>query len=188
MTLLLTDPTLLKTQCYVNGQFVGKPDAPVHNPSTGAEIARVPSFGPTEATEAVDYAAAAFKPWAARVAKERSAILRKWFDLIIAHRDDLAMILTCEQGKPLAEAKGEIDYAAAYVEFYAEEAKRIAGETLPSHRADGRIIVLRQASGVVAAVASSSSGSGSCTRPATASAAGVMAKLISIGAVSRSSR
>jgi len=152
MTLSLKDPTLLKTQCYVNGQFVGTPDAPVHNPSTGAEIARVPSFGPTEATEAVEHAAAAFKPWAARVAKERSAILRKWFDLIIAHRDDLAMILTCEQGKPLAEAKGEIDYAAAYVEFYAEEAKRIAGETLPSHRADGRIIVLRQASGVVAAI------------------------------------
>ena len=124
----------------------------VDNPATGEELARVPAFGAAETTAAVEAASRAFKPWAKRLAKERATILRRWFDLIVANRDDLGAILTAEQGKPLAEAKGEIDYAASFVEFYAEEAKRIAGETLPSHRADGRIIVLRQPTGVVAAI------------------------------------
>ena len=96
--------------------------------------------------------AAAFHPWADKTAKERSAVLRKWFDLVLANRHDLATILTSEQGKPLVEALGEIDYAASYIEFYAEEAKRVAGELLPSHRADARIMVLRQPIGVVAAI------------------------------------
>jgi succinate-semialdehyde dehydrogenase/glutarate-semialdehyde dehydrogenase len=152
MTLTLNDPSLLRSQCYVNGVFVGEGETPVTNPATGVELARVPAFGAAEATEAVERAREAFGPWSTRVAKERSNILRRWFDLIVENRDDLAVILTSEQGKPLAEAKGEIDYAAAYIEFYAEEAKRIAGETLPSHRADGRILVLRQATGVVAAI------------------------------------
>ncbi len=152
MSLPLNDPSLLRTQCYVNGVFVGEGETPVTNPATGAELARVPAFSAQEATEAVEAAERAFRPWAARVAKDRANILRRWFDLIVENRDDLALILTSEQGKPLAEAKGEIDYAAAYVEFYAEEAKRIAGETLPSHRADGRILVLRQPTGVVAAI------------------------------------
>jgi len=151
-SLALTDPALLKSQCFVAGAFVGDGAIPVTNPATGALLAHVPAFDGHQTTLAVDAAAAAFKPWAARLAKDRSHLLRRWFDLIIANRDDLARILTAEQGKPLAEARGEIDYAAAYVEFYAEEAKRIAGETLPSHRADGRIIVLRQATGVVAAI------------------------------------
>jgi len=152
MTLTLNDPSLLRTQCYVNGVFVGEGENPVTNPATGAELAAVPSFGAKEATEAVEAAQAAFRPWAARIAKDRASILRRWFDLIVENRDDLALILTSEQGKPLAEARGEIDYAAAYIEFYAEAAKRIAGETLPSHRADGRILVLRQPTGVVAAI------------------------------------
>ena len=152
MTIALIDPLLLRTQCYVNGAFIGSGATPVTNPATGEELALVPAFGAVEATAAVEAAAAAFKPWSARLAKERANILRGWFDLIVANRDDLALILTSEQGKPLAEAKGEIDYAASYVEFYAEEAKRIAGETLPSHRSDGRILVLRQATGVVAAI------------------------------------
>jgi len=152
MTLELTDPALMRPQCYVGGLFIGEGTDPVRNPATGDELARVPAFSAQDATDAVEAAAAAFKPWARLLAKERSQILRRWFGLMMAHRDDLAAILTAEQGKPLAEAKGEIDYAASYVEFYAEETKRIAGETLPSHRADGRIIVLRQPSGVVAAI------------------------------------
>ncbi|KFL25729.1 succinate-semialdehyde dehydrogenase [Devosia sp. 17-2-E-8] len=152
MALALRDSSLLRAQCYVDGAFVGEPADVVRNPATGAELALVPALDGAAAKAAVDAAARAFKPWSRRLAKERSAILRKWFDLLIANREDLALILTSEQGKPLAEALGEIDYAASYVEFYAEEAKRIAGETLPSHRADGRIMVLRQPTGVVAAI------------------------------------
>ncbi len=152
MTLALKDPSLLVSQCYIDGAFVGECIDPVENPATGVELARVPHFGADEATAAVDAAARAFHPWAALTAKQRSKILRTWFDLIIAHREDLALILTAEQGKPYTEALGEIDYGAAYVEYYAEEAKRIRGETLPSHRTDGRILVIRQPIGVVAAI------------------------------------
>jgi succinate-semialdehyde dehydrogenase/glutarate-semialdehyde dehydrogenase len=148
----LNDPSLLKSQSYINGAYAGTPSVNVTNPATGDVVGRVPNQGAAEATAAVDAASAAFHPWAARTAKARSVILRKWFDLILANRQDLATILTTEQGKPLAEALGEIDYAASYVEFYAEEAKRIAGEVLPSHRADARIMVLRQPIGVVAAI------------------------------------
>ncbi|MCZ4344425.1 NAD-dependent succinate-semialdehyde dehydrogenase [Devosia neptuniae] len=148
----LADPTLLRTQSLINGQFIGEATTAVLNPANGEPIAKVPHHGAAEATEAVEAAQAAFHPWAARTAKDRGAILRKWFELIIANRDDLATILTSEQGKPFAEALGEIDYAASYVEFYAEEAKRIAGELLPAHRADARIMVLRQPIGVVAAI------------------------------------
>jgi len=152
MTLVLKDPSLLVSQCFIDGAFVGDGVDPVENPATGEELARVPRFAVAEAKSAVEAAARAFRPWAALTAKERSKILRKWFDLIVANREDLAAILTAEQGKPLPEALGEIDYGAAYVEYYAEEAKRIRGETLPSHRADGRILVIRQPIGVVAAI------------------------------------
>nr|WP_295884727.1 NAD-dependent succinate-semialdehyde dehydrogenase [uncultured Devosia sp.] len=148
----LRDSNLFRTQAYVNGVFLGDGTLDVTNPATGEVIGTVPNFGAAEATSAVEAAAAAFHPWASRTAKDRSAILRKWFDLIIANRQDLATILTTEQGKPFPEALGEIDYAAAYVEFYAEEAKRVAGELLPAHRADSRIMVLRQPIGVVAAI------------------------------------
>ncbi|MEO8683731.1 MAG: NAD-dependent succinate-semialdehyde dehydrogenase [Devosia sp.] len=148
----LKDSNLFRTQAYVNGVFLGDGTLDVTNPATGEVIGTVPNFGAVEATSAVEAAAAAFHPWAARTAKDRSAILRKWFDLIIANRQDLATILTTEQGKPFPEALGEIDYAAAYVEFYAEEAKRVAGELLPAHRVDARIMVLRQPIGVVAAI------------------------------------
>jgi succinate-semialdehyde dehydrogenase/glutarate-semialdehyde dehydrogenase len=151
-TLRLIDPTLVKSQCYVDGAWVGEGSIAVTNPATGETIGFVPKFGADETTKAVDAAATAFRTWSAKTAKERSKLVRQWFERIRAHQDDLAMILTSEQGKPLAEAKGEIDYANAYVEFYAEEAKRIAGETLPSHRADARILVLRQPTGVVAAI------------------------------------
>jgi len=148
----LKDPTLLRDRCYVAGAWTGTPADPVENPATGEVIARVPRFGETEATQAVEAAAAAFPAWAGKTAKERSAILRRWFDLLIAHREDLALLMTSEQGKPLAEALGEVDYAASFVEYYAEEAKRIYGETIPTHRTDARIMVIRQPIGVVAAI------------------------------------
>ncbi len=148
----LRDPSLLVTRCYLDGAFVGEGVDPVDDPATGDRLALVPRFGAAEATAAVEAAAAAMPAWSAKLAKERSKILRRWFDLITENRDDLAMILTAEQGKPLAEARGEIDYGAAYVEFYAEEAKRIRGETLPTHRADARVLVIRQPVGVVAAI------------------------------------
>ncbi|MCW5720300.1 MAG: NAD-dependent succinate-semialdehyde dehydrogenase [Devosia sp.] len=148
----LIDPALLKFQAYSDGAFVGEGTLPVINPSTGTVLGKVPNFGAVEATKAVEAARSAFAPWSRRTAKDRSAILRRWFDLILANRQDLARILTSEQGKPFAEALGEIDYAASYVEFYAEEAKRVAGEILPSHRTDARLMVLRQPIGVVAAI------------------------------------
>lgn len=148
----LTDAGLLTTQCYIDGVFVGEPSFPVHNPATGELLAKVPALGAKEAQAAIAAARSAFPAWRSKTTKERSAILRRWFELIGAHREDLAILLTSEQGKPLAEARGEIDYGASYVEFYAEEAKRIAGEILPSHRTDARILVQRQATGVVAAI------------------------------------
>jgi succinate-semialdehyde dehydrogenase / glutarate-semialdehyde dehydrogenase len=148
----LADPTLLKTQCLINGRWLGMGSDPVRNPATGEELARVPNFGAKETTDAIAAAGEAFKPWSKKTGKERAAILRKWFDLILAHKEDLAVIMTSEQGKPLAEARGEVDYAASFVEYYAEEAKRIYGETIPAHRPDARILVLKQPIGVIAAI------------------------------------
>ena len=141
-----------KTQCLINGKWLGGEDKPVLNPATGEEIAKVPNFGADEANQAIDAASTAFKTWSKTLAKERSQILRKWFDLIVENADGLAAILTEEQGKPLTEARGEILYAASFVEFYAEEAKRIYGETIPSPFHDARIVIIRQPIGVVAAI------------------------------------
>ena len=148
----LADPTLLKQQCLINGQWRGAPEDAITNPATGDMVAKVPNFGAAEAGEAIAAASRAFKPWAGKLAKERAAILRRWYDLILANREDLAIIMTSEQGKPLAEARGEVDYAASFVEFYAEEAKRVYGETIPSHRADARIMVIKQPIGVMCAI------------------------------------
>ena len=125
---------------------------PVTNPATGEEIAQVADLGQAETTRAIDAAYAAQAPWAARTAKQRSAILRRWFDLIIENADDLACLLTAEQGKPLAEARGEIVYGASFIEWFAEEAKRVYGDTIPGHQADKRIVVLKQPIGVVGAI------------------------------------
>ncbi len=144
--------SLLKTQCFINGQWVGTPEIPVINKATGEEIAKVPRLGTKETKDAIDAAAAAFGPWSRLLAKERSIIMRRWFDLQIAHADELALLLTSEQGKPLAEAKGEILYGAAFTEFYAEEAKRVYGETIPSFKHGSRIIVIKQALGVIGAI------------------------------------
>jgi succinate-semialdehyde dehydrogenase / glutarate-semialdehyde dehydrogenase len=150
--LTLKDPTLLKAQCYVNGQWTGEGATIVDNPATGEVLAKVPEMGAAGATAAVEAAEAAFGPWAKKLAKERSAILRKWFDLIMANQEDIAQIMTAEQGKPLAEARGEVAYAASFIEFYAEEAKRIYGETIPSPFPNSRIIIQKQPIGVCAAI------------------------------------
>ncbi|MBI1621370.1 NAD-dependent succinate-semialdehyde dehydrogenase [Aquamicrobium zhengzhouense] len=151
----LKDPSLLIDKCLVNGEWVearsgNKID--VTNPATGELIARVPSLSADEVEEAIAHADTAFRPWAKRSAKERSVILRKWFDLMVENADDLAVILTSEQGKPVAEARGEIIYAASFIEWFAEEAKRIYGDTIPAPQADKRITVIRQPVGVTAAI------------------------------------
>lgn len=143
---------LRKTQCLINGAWVGDADTAVSNPATGAEIARVPNFGTNETEQAILAATTAFETWSKTLAKTRSEILRRWFDLIVTNADELAEILTSEQGKPLTEAKGEILYAASFIEFYAEEAKRIYGEIIPSPFENGRILVTRQPLGVIAAI------------------------------------
>lgn len=143
---------LLKQQCYIDGQWLGTGEIAVSNPATGEIIAHVPNFGAAEAEQAVAAAAAALPAWRDKTAKERSKILRKWFDLIMQHQEELAEILTCEQGKPLTEARGEIAYGASYIEWYAEEAKRIYGETIPAAGENQKIIVQKQAVGVCAAI------------------------------------
>ena len=144
--------TLLKTQAYIDGAWVGEPTMPVTDKATGEVIAHVPALGAAETKQAVAAAHAAFKPWSKLLAKERSQVLRRWYNLIIEHVDELALLLTMEQGKPLAEAKGEIIYGANFVELFAEEGKRVYGETIPSHKLDARIIVMKQPVGVVAAI------------------------------------
>ncbi len=144
--------TLLKTQAYIDGAWVGEPTMPVTDKATGEVIAHVPALGVAETKQAIAAAHAAFKPWSKLLAKERSQVLRRWYNLIIEHVDELALLLTMEQGKPLAEAKGEIIYGANFVELFAEEGKRIYGETIPSHKLDARIIVMKQPVGVVAAI------------------------------------
>jgi len=144
--------SLVRQQCYVNGEWTGQPTVPVTDPATGDELARVPNFGAAETSAAIDAAHAAFPAWAAKLAKERSQILRRWFDLVQAHAEELAHLMSAEQGKPLAEARGEVAYGASFIEFFAEEAKRVYGETIPTPRPDARILVIKQPMGVVAAI------------------------------------
>ncbi|WP_380781048.1 NAD-dependent succinate-semialdehyde dehydrogenase [Sphingomonas sp. R86520] len=152
MTFTLTDRALLREQCYVDGAWIGAGAIDVTDPASGEVLGAVPSLGADETHAAIAAAEAALPAWRAKTAGERSKLLRRWFELMIAEQDDLAMILTREQGKPLAEAKGEIAYAASFVEWFAEEAKRLYGEVIPSHRADSRIVVISQPVGVVAAI------------------------------------
>jgi succinate-semialdehyde dehydrogenase / glutarate-semialdehyde dehydrogenase len=148
----LTDESLRHGDSLIDGQWVSGTANSITNPATGKTVGVVAHLGGPEASAAVDAAYAAFPGWAKKTAKQRSTILRKWHDLMIANSEDLARILTAEQGKPLAEARGEIAYAASFLEFYAEEAKRVYGETIPAPNADARIMVLRQPLGVVAAI------------------------------------
>ena len=152
---LLKDPSLLATQGYLAGEWVNGEDGAtfdVTNPARGDVIAKVADLSRAQTARAIAAADAAQKEWAAKTAKERANILRRWYDLMIENADDLGTILTAEQGKPLAEAKGEIGYGASFIEFFAEEAKRIYGETIPGHQPDKRIMVLKQPIGVAASI------------------------------------
>jgi succinate-semialdehyde dehydrogenase/glutarate-semialdehyde dehydrogenase len=144
--------TLLKRQCYVDGQWVGEPALSVTNPATGAEVAKVPLTDTNGTKAAVAAAERALAPWSKMLAKERSNILRRWYNLMIEHADELALLMTQEQGKPVPEAKGEVMYAASFIEFFAEEAKRINGETVPTFKSDARVVCIKQPVGVVAAI------------------------------------
>ena len=151
----LNDSALLRQQAYIDGEWVDAADGSrfeVSNPADGSELASVPALGVTETRCAIDAAATALPAWRARTAKERATILRKWFELIMAHQEDLALLMTSEQGKPLSEARGEVAYGASFIEWFAEEGKRIYGDVIPAHGVDKRIIVVKQAIGVVAAI------------------------------------
>src|SRR5688572_22611499 len=152
MGLSLRDPSLLKDQCFIGGAWTGSPEIDVTDPASGATIAAVPNFGADETRQAIEAAEAALPGWRERTAAQRSAILRRWFQAILDAADDLALILSSEQGKPIAEARGEILYAASFIEWFAEEAKRTYGEVIPSPRTDARIVVIQQPVGVTAAI------------------------------------
>ena len=150
---LLNDATLLRTDALINGQWVaGSARFDVIDPATGQKLADVANLGPADAEAAIAAANAAWPAWRSKTAKERSLILRKWFDLLMANQDDLARIMTAEQGKPFPEAKGEVAYGASFVEWFAEEAKRVNGETLPQFDNNRRLMVIKQPIGVCAAI------------------------------------
>jgi succinate-semialdehyde dehydrogenase/glutarate-semialdehyde dehydrogenase len=145
---------LLRDTCLINGEWIAASGAriDVRNPATGDLVGTVPSFGAVETRRAIDAAQAAFHPWRAKTAAERAKILRRWFELMMENQEDLARLMTLEQGKPLAEARGEIAYAASFIEWFAEEARRVYGEVIPSPLPDRRLIVLKQPVGVCAAI------------------------------------
>jgi succinate-semialdehyde dehydrogenase/glutarate-semialdehyde dehydrogenase len=147
----LKDQSLFRQQCYVDGGWRdadSKATVKVVNPADGAVVGTIPKMGQAEASRAIDAARVALAGWRAKLPKERANILRKWFELVMANQDDLALIMTTEQGKPLTEAKGEIAYAASFIEWFAEEAKRIYGDVIPQHQADKRLVVIKQPVGV----------------------------------------
>ena len=151
----LKDPSLLRQQCFIDGEWTDASDSStiaVNNPATGEHLGNVPHMGTAETRRAIEAANAAWPVWRKKTAKERSALLRKWNDLILENADDLALLMTAEQGKPLAESKGEIAYAASFIEWFAEEGKRIAGDTLQSPWPDKRMVVTREPVGVCAAI------------------------------------
>ena len=151
----LSDAPLLRELCLIDSHWVSAADGattPVNNPATGATIAHVPKMGAKETRQAIEAAERALPAWRGRTAKERSVLLRKWHDLMLANVDDLGKLMTAEQGKPLAEAKGEVAYAAGFIEWFAEEAKRVYGDTIPSPWEDRRLVVIKESIGVCAAI------------------------------------
>src|SRR5580704_7171035 len=151
----LKDMQLFREACYVDGKWVQAASGgtiDVDNPATGEIIGKVPKLSGAETRHAIEVANEAFKSWSARTAKERANVLRKWFDLMMENQEDLARLMTLEQGKPLTESRGEVAYAAAFLEWFGEEAKRVYGDTIPGHQADKRIVVLKQPIGVVACI------------------------------------
>jgi succinate-semialdehyde dehydrogenase/glutarate-semialdehyde dehydrogenase len=151
----LTDARLFRQQCYVDGTWIDADSgetSPVTNPATGETLGSVPQLGAAETKCAIAAAENAFPAWRARTAKERSTFLQRWFNLMLDHQEDLAILMTLEQGKPLAESRGEIAYAASFIEWFAEEAKRVYGDIIPPHQSDKRIVVLKEPIGVCAAI------------------------------------
>ncbi len=151
----LSDPKLFREQCYIDGRWADADSGAVievTNPATGEVLGTIPRMGTAETRRAIEAAEKAWPAWRGLLAKERANILRKWYDLILENQEDLARLMTLEQGKPLAEAKGEVVYGASFIEWFAEEAKRIYGDTIPQHQADKRIVVVKQPVGVVAAI------------------------------------
>lgn len=155
MSLNLKDPALLRTRAFIGGEWVDASDGrtvDVTNPATGQKLGTVPRMGASDARRAIEVAGKAFPAWAKKTARERGTILRRWHDLMMGNQDDLAALMTAEQGKPLAESKGEIAYAASFIDWFAEEGKRLYGDVIPQHQADKRLLVVRQPIGVVAAI------------------------------------
>src|SRR5213595_1223245 len=151
----LQDEKLFRQKCYIDGEWVDAYDRatiPVKDPASGETLGTVPKMGAEETRRAIEAANKALPAWRGKTAKERAQILRRWYDLMMANQDDLATLMTAEQGKPLAESKGEIAYAASFIEWFAEEGKRLYGDVIPGHQTDKRILVLRQPVGVVAAI------------------------------------
>ncbi len=151
----LSDSSLFRQQCYIDGAWVDADDGAtldVNNPANDEILGAVPKMGADETRRAIEAANAAFAGWRDKTAKERATVLTRWYELMMEHQDDLAVLMTAEQGKPLAEAKGEVAYAAAFIQWFAEEAKRVYGETIPQHQADKRIIVIKQPVGVCASI------------------------------------
>ena len=154
-SLKLNNSALFRQQCYINGTWLDADDKAtfgVTNPADGSRLGTVPDMGATETRRAIEAAHAAWPYWRAKTAKERAVILKRWFELIMANQHDLAMLMTAEQGKPLAEAKGEIAYAASFIEWFAEEGKRVYGDTIPQHHSDKRLMVIKEPVGVCAAI------------------------------------
>jgi succinate-semialdehyde dehydrogenase/glutarate-semialdehyde dehydrogenase len=155
MSVELSDDRLFRERCYVNGEWIAASDGAaitVDNPATGTIIGSVPKLGASETRHAIDAANRALPSWRSRTARERAAILRRWFELMLQHQQDLARLMTIEQGKPLVESHGEVSYAAAFLEWFGEEAKRVYGDTIPGHQPDKRIVVLKQPVGVVGCI------------------------------------
>src|SRR6266404_1442286 len=151
----LKDARLFREACYINGQWVKAKSGgavPVDNPATGEIIGSVPKLGAEETRAAIDAANKSFPGWSKKTGKERAAVLRKWFDLMMENQEDLARLMTLEQGKPLTESRGEVAYAASFLEWFGEEAKRVYGDTIPGHQSDKRIVVIKQPIGVVACI------------------------------------
>jgi succinate-semialdehyde dehydrogenase/glutarate-semialdehyde dehydrogenase len=151
----LKDKELFRQQCHIDGAWADADSGEtlrVHDPASGAVIGTVPAMGAAETRRAIEAASAALPAWRARTAKERAVILRRWFDLMMENQEDLALLMTIEQGKPLAESRGEIAYAASFIEWFAEEGKRVYGDTIPGHLADKRLLVIKEPIGVCAAI------------------------------------
>jgi len=155
MNIRLRNPELFRTRCLVNGEWIDANDGAtidIHNPADGRKLGTVPKLGGAETRRAIEAANEAWPAWRALTAGARARILRNWYELIVANQEDLALLMTSEQGKPLAEARGEVLYAAAFIEWFAEEGKRVYGDTIPGHQPDKRIVVIRQPVGVCAAI------------------------------------